>query len=123
MYSTKLEQLIECFKQIIYDLQQIGREELVPLRDSLLSLLHGVRAGRQNRVVRTQLNVCLAILAIQMTEWKNVIELVVNTLGQDADGSICLLEFLKVLPEEVTEGRRIRMTVSLQNVNFYESMG
>ncbi|KAF3922896.1 Transportin-3 [Dactylellina cionopaga] len=45
-----------------------------------------------------------------MTEWKDVLEVVMEKLGNDADGSICLLEFLKVLPEEVTEGRRIRMT-------------
>ncbi|KAK6337721.1 Nuclear import receptor [Orbilia brochopaga] len=96
--------------KIIYDLPQLPREQLAELRNTLLGLLQEFRSGNQNRIIRTQLNVCLAILAIQMTEWKDVLEVVVKSLGTDADGSVCLLEFLKVLPEEVTEGRRIRMT-------------
>ncbi|EWC47207.1 hypothetical protein DRE_03326 [Drechslerella stenobrocha 248] len=70
--------------KIIYDLPQLPREQLADLRNTLRSDL--------------------------MTEWKDVLEVVIKNLGQDADGSVCLLEFLKVLPEEVTEGRRIRMT-------------
>ncbi|KAF3921205.1 Transportin-3 [Orbilia brochopaga] len=102
---------LEAFqKSIIYDLPQLPREQLAELRNTLLGLLQEFRSGNQNRIIRTQLNVCLAILAIQMTEWKDVLEVVVKSLGTDADGSVCLLEFLKVLPEEVTEGRRIRMT-------------
>jgi hypothetical protein len=53
----------------------------------------------------------LAILAIQMTEWKDVVALVVSTLGNDAASHACILDFLKVLPEEVTEGRKINLTV------------
>ncbi|KAK6356642.1 Nuclear import receptor [Orbilia javanica] len=96
--------------KIIYDVPQLPRHALGELRDSLLGLLQEFRSEKKNRIIRTQLNVCLAILAIQMTEWKNVLDSVIEKLGTDADGSICLLEFLKVLPEEVTEGRRIRMT-------------
>jgi len=47
-----------------------------------------------------------------MMEWKDVINVVVSALGRDADGSVCLLEFLKVLPEEVTDGRKVNLTVS-----------
>ncbi len=54
---------------------------------------------------------CLAILAIQMKEWKNVVQSVVTTLGSDAESHACILEFLRVLPEEVTEGRKITLTV------------
>ncbi|EPS39046.1 hypothetical protein H072_7186 [Dactylellina haptotyla CBS 200.50] len=96
--------------KIIYDVPQLPRTSLGELRDTILSLLHAFRSEKKHRIIRTQLNVCLAILAIQMVEWKNVLETVNEKLGNDADGSICLLEFLKVLPEEVTEGRRIRMT-------------
>jgi len=53
--------------------------------------------------------VCLANLAIQMTEWKDVLQLVGSTLGSEAGD--CVLEFLRVLPEEVTEGRKINLTV------------
>lgn len=46
-----------------------------------------------------------------MTEWKDVLQLVGSTLGNQAGDSV--LEFLKVLPEEVTEGRKINLTVRL----------
>ena len=52
---------------------------------------------------------CLANVAIQMTEWKDVLQLVGSTLGSSAGD--CVLEFLRVLPEEVTEGRKINLTV------------
>ena len=52
---------------------------------------------------------CLANLAIQMTEWKDVLQLVGSTLGDSAGD--CILEFLQVLPEEVTEGRKINLSV------------
>lgn len=44
-----------------------------------------------------------------MIEWKDVLQLVGSTLGKSAGD--CVLEFLRVLPEEVTEGRKINLTV------------
>jgi len=46
-----------------------------------------------------------------MTGWKNVVEMVVSALGNEAESHACILDFLKVLPEEVTEGRKINLTV------------
>jgi hypothetical protein len=46
-----------------------------------------------------------------MTGWKDVVAMVVSTLGDDAESHACILDFLKVLPEEVTEGRKINLTV------------
>ena len=60
--------------------------------------------------IRTQLCVALANLAIQMIEWKDVLQTVVQTLGSDQKSIACVLEFLHVLPEEVTEGRKINLT-------------
>lgn len=59
--------------------------------------------------IRTQLCVCQANLAIQMVEWKNVLQLVGSSLGNNALD--CVLEFLRVLPEEVIEGRKINLSV------------
>lgn len=44
-----------------------------------------------------------------MLEWKEVLGQVGSTLGSSAGD--CILEFLKILPEEVTEGRKISLTV------------
>jgi transportin-3 len=61
--------------------------------------------------IRLQLCVCLANLAIQMTEWKEVLTDVVTALGSDPATLPCVLDFLRVLPEEVTHGRKIALTV------------
>ncbi|KAL8798578.1 MAG: hypothetical protein Q9182_006552 [Xanthomendoza sp. 2 TL-2023] len=92
--------------KIIYDLDQLPRESLPSLRDSIIALLVSFREGP--RPIRTQLCVCLANLAIQMLEWKDVLGQVGSTLGSSAGD--CILEFLKVLPEEVTEGRKIHLS-------------
>jgi len=46
-----------------------------------------------------------------MTEWKDVLTDVVNTLGTDPATLPCVLDFLRVLPEEVMHGRKIALTV------------
>lgn len=43
--------------------------------------------------------------------WKNVLGDVMSTTGSDQAGIACLLEFLKILPEEVTEGRKFNLSV------------
>lgn len=58
-----------------------------------------------------QLCVCLAILAIQMRTWKDVLPTVVSALGSDVQSHAAILDFLRVLPEEVTEGRKINLSV------------
>lgn len=46
-----------------------------------------------------------------MPSWKNVLGTVGSTLGSDSVGGDCLLDFLRILPEEVTEGRKVNLTV------------
>ncbi|APA05516.1 hypothetical protein SS1G_09963 [Sclerotinia sclerotiorum 1980 UF-70] len=94
--------------KITYDIQQIPSDSLPALRNQLLELLKVFATGP--RPIRIQLCVCLAILAIQMTTWKDVVPMVVSTLGSSAESLACVLDFLKVLPEEVTEGRKITLT-------------
>lgn len=77
------------------------------LRDSVLNLLVAFAPGP--RPIQTQLCVCLASLAIQMVTWKDVLATVGAALGNSAGD--CVLEFLKILPEEVTEGRKINLSV------------
>ncbi|KAE8450515.1 hypothetical protein EG329_006246 [Mollisiaceae sp. DMI_Dod_QoI] len=94
--------------KITYDVSQIPADALPALRNQVLELLKSFATGP--RPIRVQLCVCLAILAIQMTGWKDVVPMVVSTLGNDAESHACILDFLKVLPEEVTEGRKINLT-------------
>lgn len=75
----------------------------------MLLLLKHFSAGP--KPIRVQLCVCLAILAIQMKDWKDVIPTVVSALGDSAESHASILDFIRVLPEEVTEGRKITLTV------------
>ncbi|KAI5289164.1 Nuclear import receptor [Ascosphaera aggregata] len=80
--------------------------KLIGLRDSILSML--VAYGKTLKPIRTQLCICLASLAIQLLDWKDVLATVSSALGPD--NSDLFLEFLKILPEEVTEGRKINLS-------------
>ncbi|KAI4159922.1 MAG: hypothetical protein L6R39_000298 [Caloplaca ligustica] len=102
--------------KITYDLDQLPRGSLLSLRDSILNLLVSFREGP--RPIRTQLCVCLANLAIQMLEWKDVLSQVGSSLGDNA--SDCILDFLRILPEEVTEGRKINLTEEELNTRTKE---
>ncbi|KAL9107213.1 MAG: hypothetical protein Q9227_007837 [Pyrenula ochraceoflavens] len=92
--------------KITYDLDQIPQSAHSSLRDSLLSLLRLYANGPIP--IRTQICVCLARLAIQTPEWKDVLQTVGSALGSDAGD--CILDFLRVIPEEVIEGRKINLT-------------
>ncbi|KAL2433279.1 mRNA transport regulator MTR10 [Exophiala dermatitidis] len=94
--------------KITYDLHQLPDDAWTPLRDSLLSLLQSYISGP--RPIRTQLCVCIARLAIQLTSWKDVLGTVGSAVGTSSDGGDCLLDFLRILPEEVTEGRKINLS-------------
>lgn len=95
--------------QIVYDLHQVPREQLPELRASIMRSLTTFHSGP--KPIRLQLCVCLANLAIQMTEWKDVLTDVVAALGSEAATLPCVLDFLRVLPEEVMHGRKIALTV------------
>ncbi|KAI1400383.1 ARM repeat-containing protein [Hypoxylon fuscum] len=93
--------------KITYDLQtQVPTSAVLAVRTQLLDLLKRYAPGP--KPIRVQLCVCLAILAIQMQDWKDVLSVVVSTLGDESHA--CILDFLRVLPEEVTEGRKITLT-------------
>ncbi|KAI1275685.1 exportin 1-like protein [Xylaria sp. FL0933] len=95
--------------KITFDLQsQVPPTELVAVRNQLLELLQLYAPGP--KPIRVQLCVCLAILAIQMRDWKDVLAVVVSSLGSQVESHACILDFLRVLPEEVTEGRKINLT-------------
>lgn len=103
--------LVLCLRlgQITYDLHQLPEQALNSLRDSMISLLQNYSAGP--RPIRTQLCVCLASLAIQITSWKNVLATIGPAISSTPDGQDAILDFLRILPEEVTEGRKINLTV------------
>lgn len=67
-------------------------------------------------MIQTQLCLTLSALAIQMTdaEWPDVITGMTTRFGSDPASVGMLLEFLTVLPEEVTTNHRIPVDVSVK---------
>ncbi|KAH7160891.1 armadillo-type protein [Dactylonectria macrodidyma] len=95
--------------KITYDLStQVPPSELAGLRNQILLFLKRYAPGP--KPIRVQLCVCLAILAIQMKEWNDVLATVVQSLSDSPESHACILDFLRVLPEEVTEGRKITLS-------------
>ncbi|OAR02404.1 hypothetical protein LLEC1_03436 [Akanthomyces lecanii] len=95
--------------KITYDLStQVTADELPALRTQILMLLKEFAVGP--KPIRVQLCVCLAILAIQMKDWNDVLPSVVQSLSDSPESHACILDFLRVLPEEVTEGRKITLS-------------
>ncbi|KAG6180652.1 hypothetical protein E4U36_004679 [Claviceps purpurea] len=95
--------------KITYDLTtQVSPSDLPALRTQILLLLKHFAPGP--KPIRVQLCVCLAILAIQMKDWDNVLSSVVQSLNETPESHACILDFLRVLPEEVTEGRKITLS-------------
>ncbi|KAJ4864836.1 exportin 1-like protein domain-containing protein [Trichoderma breve] len=95
--------------KITYDLiTQVPPNELPALRNQILLLLKHYASGP--KPIRVQLCVCLAILAIQMKDWNDVLHSVVQSLSDSPESHACILDFLRVLPEEVTEGRKITLS-------------
>jgi transportin-3 len=96
--------------KITYDLAtQVPTTELPALRNQILLQLKRFASGP--KPIRVQLCVCLAILAIQMKDWHDVLPSVVQSLSDSSESHACILDFLRVLPEEVTEGRKITLSV------------
>ncbi|KAF8971485.1 armadillo-type protein [Flammula alnicola] len=81
--------------KVTYDLNQVDPQNLLPLRDTLLSALETYHTGPRTIVV--QLSLAISGLALQLPTWENPNPTTVPTL----------LEFLTLLPEEVTSNTRI----------------
>ncbi|CAO1619937.1 unnamed protein product [Parajaminaea phylloscopi] len=90
-----------------HDLDQVPASARQSLRDTLLTALAAYSSGP--RVIQTQLCLTLSGLALQMTdaEWPDVVKDLTSRFGNDPASVGILLEFLTVLPEEVTSNHRI----------------
>ncbi|KAK4688053.1 transportin-3, partial [Tremellales sp. Uapishka_1] len=89
--------------KILYDLPQLPRESLAPLRDSLIASLAPLTqpsAPAGSRAVLIQLCLALSDLALQMPEWTNVVGGMIDQFGKDPSTVTVLLGFLRCLVEE-----------------------
>ncbi|KAI9316196.1 armadillo-type protein [Dichotomocladium elegans] len=112
----------QTFRQkITYDLRDLDEAARLTLRDTLVERLTASSSGP--KVVTLQLCLALADLAIQLVSWNTAVQDMVNKFGGSTDTAICLLEFLRVLPEEMAENHRIPLSDTVfkeQNINLVQ---
>lgn len=78
------------------------------LKNSILQLIVLNKDGAKH--INVQLALALANLALQFLNWKDAVPELVNSLGGVPETVPALLEFLRVLPEELSSNRRIPIT-------------
>jgi transportin-3 len=99
----------QTFRQKIeLDIQDLDLSSLVQLRDSLIELCH---TYKESKSICTQLCISLADLAIQMPSWENPVQFMGNSFALSPDTTPLLLEFLEVLPEELSYNTKINLEV------------
>ena len=95
--------------QVTYDLNQVARSDLLPLRDTLMKALETYQTGPRTIIV--QLCLALSDLALQLPEWHNCVQDMIDSFGRNPSTVPLLLQFLTVLPDEVNSNTRIPITV------------
>lgn len=95
--------------QVTYDLHQVDAVHLLDLRDTLVAALEHYQTGPKTIIV--QLCLALSGLALQLPQWGNVVQGMIERFGQNPATVPVLLQFLTVLPEELNTNTRIPVTV------------
>ncbi|KAF9180617.1 Nuclear import receptor [Haplosporangium sp. Z 11] len=90
-------------RKIVDDFQDLDAAQRASLRDSLLNL--SMQHKSSPKIIRTQLCLGLAALALRMIEWEQPVNHMINIYGSSPMDLSYLLEFLTVLPEEVNDSR------------------
>lgn len=103
--------------QITYDLEQVESSQLVALRDTLIAALEKYLSGP--KVIIIQLSLALSSLALQYPGWQNAIESIIDKFGGNPAAVSALLEFMTVLPEEITGNTKIPISVSTISFQIY----
>jgi transportin-3 len=84
---------------------------LLALRDTLLAALDRFHLGPKNIIV--QLSLAISGFALQVLQWENPVQTMIETFGRNPATVPALLQFLALLPEELYSNTRIPITVSL----------
>lgn len=91
------------------------------LRDTLITALQQYQTGPRTIIVQ----LCLALigLALQYPAWQNPVQQIVETFGKNPTTVPVLLQFLTLLPEELSSATRYPLTVRITThfALFYSS--
>ncbi|THH33518.1 hypothetical protein EUX98_g661 [Antrodiella citrinella] len=95
--------------KVTYDLNQVDPANLLSLRDTLVTALQRYHTGPRTIIVQ----LCLAIsgLALQVTSWENPVQDLIESFGTNPAMVPALLQFLTILPEELSTNMKVPITV------------
>ncbi|EJD55376.1 ARM repeat-containing protein [Auricularia subglabra TFB-10046 SS5] len=94
--------------KVTYDLAQLDPALLLPLRDTLVAALQMYAAGPRRIIV--QLCLALSGFALQVPQWETPVQDLIEQFGRNPATVTVLLEFLKLLPEEIMDSHKIPIT-------------
>ncbi|CAI5759829.1 unnamed protein product [Candida verbasci] len=105
--------------KIIYDLSsQLSETNYPEFKDNLLSLITKYNSPNE-KLIRTQLSIALSHFSLQYLNWKNAINEIIDSLSSESYLPI-LLEFLKILPEELSDVKKTNLTDEEYNTRTQE---
>lgn len=97
--------------KLTYDLLQLNGNQLVDLKNSLLELIVIYnQITPVDKLIRTQLCIGLSQLSLQMLSWSNAMDEVLSIFTSSPQYLSCLLDFLKILPEELNDVKKTSLT-------------
>ncbi|EJF66951.1 ARM repeat-containing protein [Dichomitus squalens LYAD-421 SS1] len=94
--------------KVTYDLGEMSNDDLFRLRDTLLTALQTYHAGP--RTILVQLCLAISALALQFPAWEDPLETMIQSFGKNPTYIPAMLQFLIILPEEVTSNTKIPIT-------------
>lgn len=97
--------------KIIYDLssQFTGLENYELLKNSLLEIM--IKYNQPNeKLIRTQLSIALSHFLLQYLSWKSPIMEILTKWNESPENLFILLDFLKILPEELSDVKKTNLT-------------
>lgn len=92
--------------KVHYDFNQLPSDSLGSLKDSLIQLI--IAYDGKQKLITTQLCIALANFALQFLSWNNAVVEIIEILSANSTNS--LLEFLKVLPEELLDVKKVPLS-------------
>ena len=97
----------------------MGGGDLVQLKETLLTALRTYHNGP--RTILVQLCLAISALALQMPAWEDPVQTLIDLFGRTPATVPALLQFLTVLPEELTTNTKIPITVRLKAMHSHPS--
>ncbi|KAK6201312.1 armadillo-type protein [Scheffersomyces amazonensis] len=95
--------------KLTYDLTQLPESNYEQLKNSLIDLIKKYPLQDQ-KLIRTQLSIALSQLSLQYLTWQQAVPEIITKLSSDKQYLPCLLDFLRILPEELSDIKKTSLT-------------